>query len=465
MTHHSRIRMCVQGVPYLSSYMHQSRLRLVNFYKVFAIFFLLYLCLCQQASAGCPNCGVKYPDSRLRTGSDSGGKGGGSAESVGVSSKLDPVEVKAFKRSFLSKLGLRRPPSRREVARANVSIEVLENMKRVYALSILENNRTHELYPELDTKQFYSFTGTGVEPAIPTTANNYTAMSESVQIIFGNFSLPKKRRDHIRVHSAKLQLYFKDTNLSNEISEDRGRAEIYHTVAEKNRRTGSINQIRQLLDVRPVSYSNAGWVTFDIKEAVQRWENDRNAASNSGLEIQLSRPELRDSLVLENELDDLHKNTEHFKHHRFVEETKNQNNHPRLDITVKESPRRRSRRSLRTHHPARAGTDCRRGESTCCRYSRTVSFADLDWDYWVHSPHEYNAYYCDGSCPQGHRMASTYAVIKSQMHIVNPSQWNAPCCTASKLGPLPVLHYDSSSPDLFTVTVMDDWVVEECMCM
>ncbi len=54
-----------------------------------------------------------------------------------------------------------------------------------------------------------------------------------------------------------------------------------------------------------MSYSKPGWVTFDIKEAVQRWENDHNAATNSGLEIRLSRPELRDALVLENELDDL----------------------------------------------------------------------------------------------------------------------------------------------------------------
>ncbi len=134
-------------------------------------------------------------------------------------------------------------------------------------------------------------------------------------------------------------------------------------------------------------------------------------------------------------------------------------------MTVKERSQRRSRRALRPRpHSARPGTDCRRGESTCCRYSRTISFADLGWDYWIHSPGEYNAYHCDGSCPQNHRMASTYAIIKSQMHIADPEQWKAPCCTASRLGPLRVLHYDNEQ-DMFTVSVMDDWVVEECMCM
>ena len=305
-----------------------------------------------------------------------------------------------------------------------------------------------------------------METATPTTAGNFTS-SDSVQLIFGNFSLPRKRRDHIRVHSAKLQLYFKDANLPNELSEDRGRAEIYHTVEERNRRSGTINQIRQLLDVRPVSFRSPGWVTFDIKEAVRHWEQNTNAAANSGLEIQLSRPELREALVLD-ALNHLEKSTEHYnvhRGHRYDLEQPQGAWHPRLDVTIKETPRRRARRSLRSR-AQRFQTDCRpQGESTCCRYQRTVSFAALDWDYWIHSPAEYNAYYCDGSCPQTARMASMYATIKAQMHLVDPTQWNAPCCTASSLGPLPVLHYDLESPDRLSVSVMDDWVVEECMCM
>ena len=168
MIHRCRTTMCMQGVHIacLSSYIHHSRLKLVNFYRVFPIFFLLYLCLCQQVSAGCHKCGDKYheyQDARYRTDSAdlSGGGEGGSKRGGAPTDKLDPVEVKAFKRSFLSKLGLRRPPSREEVARANISSEALENMERVYELSILEHNRSHELYPEVDTKQFYSFTGTG----------------------------------------------------------------------------------------------------------------------------------------------------------------------------------------------------------------------------------------------------------------------------------------------------------------
>ena len=144
---------CIRGVKLHNQTSGYHTRQLSNFYNIVAIFIIFYVFMCQ---AGCPKCGGKYPDPRLRTGSSNNGP-----DSAGSSAKLDPVEVKAFKRSFLNKLGLRRPPSRDEVAKANVSIETLENMKRVYELSILENNRSHELYPELDTKQFFSFTGTG----------------------------------------------------------------------------------------------------------------------------------------------------------------------------------------------------------------------------------------------------------------------------------------------------------------
>ena len=144
---------CIRGVKLYSHASGYQTRQLSNFYNIVAVFIIFYVFVCQ---AGCPKCGGKYPDPRLRTAGSNNGP-----NSEGSSVKLDPVEVKAFKRSFLNKLGLRRPPSREEVAKANVSVEVIENMKRVYELSILENNRSHELYPELETKQFFSFTGTG----------------------------------------------------------------------------------------------------------------------------------------------------------------------------------------------------------------------------------------------------------------------------------------------------------------
>lgn len=128
---------------------------------VVCFLFCFFVTGCQ---GDCPKCGGKYPDARLRTGGVAGGGvgGGGGRDSGGAPPfKLDPAELKAFKRSFLSKLGLKRPPSRAQVARTNVSSDVLHNMKRVYELSMLDNNKSHELFPEVDTKRFFSFAGTG----------------------------------------------------------------------------------------------------------------------------------------------------------------------------------------------------------------------------------------------------------------------------------------------------------------
>ena len=131
---------------------------------------------------------------------------------------------------------------------------------------------------------------------------------------------------------------------------------------------------------------------------------------------------------------------------------------PHVSVYTQEVPIvRRQRRATETY-------DCRQGdgESRCCRYPLWISFRDIGWDEWVVQPDGYQAYFCDGTCPHRYKVAHNFATIKSLIHLVNPAAAPPPCCTASKLSPITLLHFNSDGH--MVVSVYEDMVVEECKC-
>ncbi len=143
------------------------------------------------------------------------------------------------------------------------------------------------------------------------------------------------------------------------------------------------------------------------------------------------------------------------------------NNVAMPEENVEESIGRRSRRSSTDDEDIHQQTlisdaDCQNEDDRCCRMSRDVSFADLGWNYWIVYPDYYTMYYCKGSCPQGYRVGTTYATIKSQMNVIDPDQWDPPCCTASRFSDLPILLLTPNGPEEVN---MEEMVVEECMCL
>lgn len=105
----------------------------------------------------------------------------------------------------------------------------------------------------------------------------------------------------------------------------------------------------------------------------------------------------------------------------------------------------------------------------CCRRSLWISFRELGWDSWIIRPHGYQAYFCDGSCPPGHLPAHNYAAVRQLLlaGAVAPGQSPAPPipaphCSATRLGPLPLVHYLHGRQ---VVSVFEDMVVEQCRCV
>ncbi len=273
----------------------------------------------------------------------------------------------------------------------------------------------------------------------------------SVDITFNNFTLYD--RSNARIVSVKLQILFSQSEegkLTTSVRTDRGTVDVFHTIDDIG--TGS----NELLDSRSVPLGESIWRTFDVTDAVQIWQQE-DVDSRKEIEVQLNSPELLKSLeITSNRLSELIQNDASL-------ELSQLKNHLRLDVTLVASQTQKSqlrnRRSQVQYHSS--GTDCIFGETTCCREQRTVSFADLGWDYWVVSPNHFTLYHCKGSCPQGHRTANNYATIKSQLHVLNPSEWDAPCCTASSLGDLTIQHLTAKGSE---EAVMEGIIVEECMC-
>ncbi|KAJ8413992.1 hypothetical protein AAFF_G00065900 [Aldrovandia affinis] len=106
--------------------------------------------------------------------------------------------------------------------------------------------------------------------------------------------------------------------------------------------------------------------------------------------------------------------------------------------------------------------DCAAQQPHCCRRTMRVSFRDIGWSDWIMAPSEYNAYYCEGSCPPKQRMATAHAAIKVMMQHVTRGDIPQSCCVPAAYRPLTVLQIDSSGQ--LVISVLDNMIVSKCKC-
>lgn len=107
--------------------------------------------------------------------------------------------------------------------------------------------------------------------------------------------------------------------------------------------------------------------------------------------------------------------------------------------------------------------DCKEGDgySNCCRFRTQVNFTEIGWR-WVKAPQVYDAYYCEGSCPSGHRMENTFTGIKELLHQRYPNKFSAASCVPSAYKPLTILH--ETEDGMYTFTDFSDMIVQDCKC-
>ncbi|XP_003783639.1 nodal homolog [Otolemur garnettii] len=117
----------------------------------------------------------------------------------------------------------------------------------------------------------------------------------------------------------------------------------------------------------------------------------------------------------------------------------------------------RGRRHRRHHLPDRS--------QLCRKVKFQVDFNLIGWGSWIIYPKQYNAYRCEGECPNpvGEEFHPTnHAYIQSLLKHYQPHRVPSTCCAPVKTKPLSMLYVDNGR------VLLDhhkDMIVEECGCL
>lgn len=272
---------------------------------------------------------------------------------------------------------------------------------------------------------------------IPPTVDEILWRSSNASRLYFEMNLqhPDNHHEELAVSSAKLRLY-KENYIRNASSQRNDIVvNIYQIIKMHENRTS----LCKLICSKVVSFLTEGWEEFDIADALRHWVE--YPSENFGLEITMDGHNV--SKVFKISQGSISVDTDKY---------------PALHVQTKVKP------ILNRIKREEEKINCVKGdgESRCCRYPLWISFREIGWDDWVVAPEGYQAYYCEGSCPNRYKLANTFSSIKSILHMFNPNNVPAPCCTASKLSKLNLLHFDESGE--LTVSEFEDMIVDECKC-
>ncbi|KAH3694983.1 hypothetical protein DPMN_082430 [Dreissena polymorpha] len=251
----------------------------------------------------------------------------------------------------------------------------------------------------------------------------------------------------LKISSAKLRVNIIKTfpdNLVDEFTVDQIiRVNLYQVLSIHN----ATKYKRTLLDSKLIDLTRPWSESFELQKAVQSWTNDHTA--NMGIELAVDSQDINDLIQIE--MPD-HMKTE-----------LNASISGALPTLVVYAQEREILKRVKRGSSKR-GDKCKRkaGETKCCRYSININFAEIGWDDWIIAPSGYKGFYCAGECPYGHKMANNFAGIKALLHLKNPAKVPSPCCVATKLKPLTILHYDHEGKYRFTE--YEDMIVTQCKC-
>lgn len=109
-------------------------------------------------------------------------------------------------------------------------------------------------------------------------------------------------------------------------------------------------------------------------------------------------------------------------------------------------------------------TECANNNKRCCRHRLDVVFKEVQGFEFIMQPLRFDAGYCHGRCPPRYNPAHHHALLQSMMWLQDPKRVSRPCCAASKLEPLEVLHADEMDATKMKVSTWMDMRVLECAC-
>lgn len=111
-------------------------------------------------------------------------------------------------------------------------------------------------------------------------------------------------------------------------------------------------------------------------------------------------------------------------------------------------------------------TFCRQdGDKKCCRHKWEIDFKELGGYDYIIQPRNFDAGYCDGTCPYKYNVANNHAFFQSlARHQLKHSNVPNVCCAPTRLVDMEVLHIDETDHTRLKVTTMKKMRVMKCSC-
>lgn len=221
--------------------------------------------------------------------------------------------------------------------------------------------------------------------------------------------------------------------------------------------------------------SQEGEVVIDVAEAAQQWmlqpednqglKVDCQGCREAGIRI-VGPGDIKDPLEPE-----LSVEIEKKMRHPSSLLSRNKRSYFMRTISPNDSGRQSNRRvECRVPSPKSGkGRNKRKKKQRCCRERMEIDFTLLDGFEFILQPLTFDAFMCQGRCPNRFNPAHGHALLQSLMHmktrgLSKKERVPRPCCAASKLSSLPILHLSQSNDHRLDVSHWKNVIVGECKC-
>lgn len=206
------------------------------------------------------------------------------------------------------------------------------------------------------------------------------------------------------------------------------------------------------------SFSYKKWIPLDLTSTVNKWLHDNDPTLSIDIYCESCS---KYGLKIVNNLD--------------VNENEESKNNPALNI-VGSVVRTKRKTGHRKHGQLDEAKDytitqpkktfCRQdGERKCCRHKWVIDFKELGGYDYIIQPRNFDAGFCDGTCPYKYNVANNHAFFQSlARHQLKNSDVPNVCCAATRLVDMEVLHIDENDHTRLKVTTMKKMRVMKCSC-
>ncbi|KAM4867039.1 bone morphogenetic protein 10 [Thomomys bottae] len=248
---------------------------------------------------------------------------------------------------------------------------------------------------------------------------------------------------------------------------------------------GSADERSMLVLVSGEVYElNSEWETFDITDAVRRWQKSGSSTHQLEVHLEGTQDQLEDAGRGQLEIDTSAQN----KHDPLLvvfsddqssdKERKEEMNEmitheqllemDNLDVDgFSREPGEEALLQMRSNIIYDSTARIRRNAkgNYCKKTPLYIDFKEIGWDSWIIAPPGYEAYECRGVCnyPLAEHLTPTkHAIIQALVHLKNSQKASKACCVPTKLEPISILYLDKG-----VVTYKfkyEGMAVSECGC-